>query len=245
MLVTYQTQVNQLLQYPVAPDPLYAVSDLTLWINRARQQLAGESESIRALGTLPTVVSQQAYDFSAINVGVAAVTGRQAALHLRSIRYALGNGSSRLRVRNWEWFESFELNTAVPASGAPTVWAQYAQGEQGSFYIAPIPDDIYDLTCDCVCLPIDLADDSTVEAIPQLWRDAVPFYAAYLALLSAQSAQRQNDAQRMFGYYTEFVDRARKFATPKVNPFLYPQNSDPTMLNKIGLSPKAPAGGPG
>lgn len=243
MLALYQTQTNQLLQYPVSPDPLYAASDLTLWINRARQQLAGESESIRVLGTIPTVATTQAYDFPSINV--APVAGGAAALHVRSIRYVVGQGSLRLRVRNWEWFESYELNTATPKSGPPAVWAQYAQGEQGSFYLSPIPDDVYSLICDCVCLPIDLVDDTTVEAIPALWRDAVCYYAAYLALLSAQSAQRQNDAQRMFGYYSEFVDRARKFATPKVNPYLYPQNTDPTLINKIGLSPKAGAGGAG
>jgi hypothetical protein len=241
VLTTYQTQVNQLLQYPVPPVPLYAPSDLTLWINRARNQLAGESESIRVLGTISTAVGLQAYNFSGITVSSAA--GASAALHVRSIRYSVGTGSSRLRVRNWEWFESYELNTATPQSGPPAVWAQYGQGEQGSFYVSPIPDDIYPLICDSVCLPIPLVDDTTAEAIPALWQDAVCYYAAYLALLSAQSAQRQSDAQRMFGYYTDFVERARKFATPKVNPFLYPQNPDPTLINKIGVSPKAGAAG--
>lgn len=240
MLTTYQTQVNQLLIYPVAPGPLYSTSDLTLWINRARQQLAGESESIRVLGTIATVANTQAYNFSGINV--AGVSGVASALHVRSIRAAVGSGWSRLRVRNWEWFESYELNTATPASDFPAVWAQYAQGAAGSFYLSPIPDQIYNLICDCVCLPIPLVDDTTPEAIPALWQDAVAYYAAYLAMLSAQSAQRQNDAQRMFGYYSDFVERARKFATPKVNPYLYPQNSDPTLINKIGLTPKAQGG---
>jgi hypothetical protein len=242
VLTTYQTQVNQLLQYPVPPTPLYSASDVTLWINRARQQLAGESESIRALGTISTVVGQQPYNFSNIIFGTPTVTGINGALHVRSIRFLVGSGSTRLRVRNWEWFESYELNTATPDSGPPAVWAQYAQGAQGSFYVSPIPDNIYSLVCDCVCLPINLIDDTTVEAIPALWQDAVCYYAAYLALLSAQDAQRQADAQRMFGYYTDFVDRGRKFATPKVNPYLYPQNTDPTIINKLGVSPKAGAG---
>jgi hypothetical protein len=241
VLNTYQTQVNQLLQYPVSPVPLYATTDINLWINRARQQLAGESESIRVLGTISTVVNQQPYNFSGINVS--SVAGVAAALHVRSIRYAVGNGSSRLRVRNWEWFESYELNNAVQTAGSPQVWSQYGQGEQGSFYISPVPDDIYPLTCDCVCLPIDLVDDTTTEAIPSLWRDAVCYYAAYLALLSAQDAQRQSDAQRMFAYYSDFVERARKFATPKVNAYLYPQNADPTVINKLGVTPKAGAAG--
>lgn len=192
------------------------------------------------LGTIPTVVGQRPYNFTDINVS--SVDGVAGALQVRSIRYAVGLGFSRLRVRNWEWLESFELNTATPASGPPTVFAQYAQGEQGSFWLSPIPDDIYTLTCDTVCLPIDLVDDTTVETIPSLWQAAVPFYAAFLALLSAQSAQRQNDAQRMLDRYTFFVDRARQFATPSVNKNLYPQQQDPTTLSKLGLTPKAGAG---
>ena len=212
---------------------------MTLWINRARQQLAGEGQCIRVLGTIPTVATQNLYQFT--NISVSSVTGVASALHVRSIRYAVGLGYNRLRVRNYEWLETYELGTATPQSGPPAVWAQYAQGENGSFFISPIPDDIYELTCDCVCLPINLVDDTTVEAIPSLWQDAVCYFAAYLALLSAQSAQRQNDAQRMFDRYTEFVDRARRFATPDVNKNLYPQNTDPTVISKLGLTPKAGA----
>lgn len=218
---------------------MYAASDLQLWINRARQQLAGESQSIRVLGTVSTVVAQNLYQFSGINVS--SVAGVASALHVRSIRYAVGLGFSRLRVRNYEWVETYELNTATPRSGPPEVWAQYAQGETGSFFVSPLPDDVYAMTCDCVCLPIDLVNDVTVEAIPSLWQDAVAFYAAFLALLSAQSAQRQNDAQRMLDRYTFFVERARQFATPDVNKNLYPQQQDPTTLAKLGLTPKAGA----
>lgn len=221
-------------------DPLYATTDLDNWINQARNQLAGESQSIRVLGTVDTTAGINLYPFSSITV--TGTSGVASALHVRSIRYAVGTGYSRLRVRNYEWFESYELNTAVPPSGPPQVWAQYAQGEAGSFFVSPVPDDVYVMTCDCVCLPIALVDDTTPEAIPPLWQDAVAYFAAYLALLSAQSAQRQSDANRMFERYTEFCDRARRFATPDVNKNLYPQNQDPTLIAKLGLTPKAGAG---
>jgi hypothetical protein len=232
-----------LLQYPTPPSPLYATTDIDGWINQARQQLAGESESIRILGTIQTIAGQRNYNFSNINTGVSATNGVNGALNVRSILYAVGNGQAWTRPRNWEWFQLYKLNNAVPPSGPPQVWSQYAQGSQGSFYLDPIPDDVYTLTCDCVCLPINLVTDSTVEAIPPLWTDAVAYFAAYLALLSAQSAQRQADAQRMLDRYTFFVDRGRKFATPEVNKYLYPQNQDPTMLSKLGIQPKSGVGG--
>jgi len=230
------------LQYPLAPvDPLYSTSDLTLWINRARQQLAGESESIRVLGTINTIIGQRNYNFS--NITVSSVPGVSGPLNVRSIMYGLAGGQVWMRPRNWEWFQLYKLNNTAPAQGLPQVWSQYAQGATGSFYIDPIPDQAYTLTCDCVCLPVNLVDDSTVEAIPPLWQDAVCYFAAYLALLSAQSAQRQADANRMFERYEEFVDRARKFSNPSVNRYLYPQSQDATIINKLGVTPKSGVGG--
>jgi hypothetical protein len=245
-LSIYRQQTKQLLTYPDSPDELYTDSDLNLWINRARQQLAGESQSIRVLGTVTTSGVRGPYTFS--TVMVSSTPGVAAVLHIRAMRYAIGSGFKWMRPRNWEWFDIFKLNNVVPPSGPPQVWSQYGQGSTGSFYIDPIPaledgsPQNYVLTCDCVCLPVDLLDDTTVDAIPPLWQDAVCFYAAFLAMLSAQSAQRQNDADRMMQRYEEFVGRARKFANPLVNNYLYQQSNDPTLLNKIGLSPKAGAG---
>lgn len=243
MLDSYLAQTKQLLQNPAAPNALYSNADLTLWINRARKQLAGESESIRVLGAINTVVGQRPYNFTDIDTGVAASTGVEGALHVRSIMYAVGDGQKWFRPRNWEWFQLYKLNNVVPPTGAPQVWSQYAQGQQGSFYLDPIPDIVYALSCDCVCLPIDLTSDSDPEAIPQLWRDAVCYFAAWLALLSAQSAQRQADADRMMQRYTEFVARARKFSNPSVNRYLYAQSSDPTILGKLGIQPAKQAAG--
>jgi hypothetical protein len=231
-----------LLQYPTAPvDPLYSQTDETNWINQARVQLAGESESIRVLGTIDTIAGTRNYNFSSVTV--TGTPGVSSVLNVRSILYGVGGGQAWARPRNWEWFQLYKMNTAVPSSGPPQVWSQYGQGATGSFYLDPVPDDVYALTCDCVCLPINLASDSDPEAIPPLWQDAVAYFAAYLALLSAQSEQRQSDADRMFQRYTEFVDRARKFSTPSVNKYLYPQNQDPTMLQKLGITPKQGAGG--
>ena len=203
--------------------------------------MAGEGNCIRYLGTIDTVAAQRPYNFADINTGVAATNGISGTLHIRSIMVARADGQQWMRPRPWPWFQLMKMNNPVPAPGMPNVWAQYAQGTAGTFWLDPIPDDDYTLTCDCVCLPIDLANDATVEAIPPLWQTAVRFLAAYFALLSAQNAQRQADADRMMERYSEFVDRARKFATPEVNPALYAQSKSPTMINQLGLTPKAGA----
>lgn len=245
MLATYRTQTAQLLQNPAAPSPLYSISDLDLWINRARQQLAGEGECIRVLGTVPTVAAQRPYSFAAINLGTSSITGINIPAHVRMLTYNVGAGQAFIDPRAWEWFNRYYLATPVPQSGAPANWAQLGQGAQGSFYVDPIPDAVYTINADTVCLPIDLVDDTTVEAIPSLWRDAVCYFSAYLALLSAQSQARATDAQRMLERYEEFVQRARRFATPSVNPGIYAQTPNPTQMNQLGLAPARQAQGGG
>jgi hypothetical protein len=242
MLTAYQTATSQLLQNPAAPNPLYATTSITGWINTARGQLAGESESIRALATISLVQGQQVYPFSSLTFSVASGTsGIQGAVKVQTMWYTTGTGQLWVRPRPFSWFSLYELNNAAPVQGAPLRWAQYGQGAEpnlsvggGSIYVSPVPDKSYTATFDCICYPIALVDDTTKEAIPYLWTDAVPYFAAYLALLSAQSTARINDAKRMLELYTEFTNRARRFSTPGILPGIYPQNPSPVRGNQLG-----------
>lgn len=243
MLTQYQNNTQNLLQLPGAPTTLYPTANITTWVNIARGQLAGESEAIRYLATLNTAVGVRTYNFSSLNTGTAATNGIQGAIHIRRISYNLGTGQRWITPRSWEWFELYNLNNPNPTKGPPQTWAQFGQGAGGSFYIDPPPDQIYTLNCDVVCYPIALVDDNTVEAIPYLWTDAVPFFAAYYALLSSQTSARQADAERMFKHYETFVDRARKAANPSVLRFQYEQSGDPLQAPKIGMQQPAPGAG--
>lgn len=245
MLTAYLTATRNLLQLPgVNSTSLYTDANLTTFINTSRGQLAGEAECIRVLGTISTVVGQQNYLFSAINVGVPATTGVQAAINIRSVRVSVGDGSIWVPPRAWEWFELFSLGNVTATPGVPTDWSQYGQGAApgntgtnlgGSFYISPSPDAVYTLNCDCVCYPQTLALDSDKEAIPYLWTDAVPYLAAYYALLSAETNARMDDALNYYKIYKEFVDRARTAANPSVNRWQYEKAADPVTALKLGM----------
>ena len=228
-LNAYILRTQQLLQYPAPASGLYSATDITSWINQARGQLAADGECVRAIGTISTTAGQPNYLFSAISFSNSAIAGP---LYVRRITYSVGDGQQMLDNSSWEWFDQFYLNRVEPKSGEPRVWAQYAQGSTGSFYIDPQPDQVYTLNCDCNCYPIALVDDTTVEVIPYLWTDAVPYYAAYLALLSAQTGDREAEAQRMFQLYQTFVARARGGANPPVNRYLYEQAPDPAQAAK-------------
>lgn len=254
MYSAYLIRTQDLLQNPSAPTTLYDSSSLSRWINIARGQLAGEGECIRVIGTVPTIIGQRAYNFSSLNIGTPAVTGAQGVIHVRRINYGVASGQKWVTPRAWEWFDQFYMNNPVPVNGPPQRWAQLSQGSaglgsitgvgagslsSGSFYLDPPPDGIYTLYCDCVCYPQLITADTDVEAIPYLWTDAVPYFAAYLALLSSQTSARQADAARMFEYYTTFVNRARQAANPSVLRPQYQQAADPVQAGKFGGQQRA------
>ena len=243
-LTAYQNATVRLLQNPAAPSTLYATADITTWINAARQQLASEGDCIAMEGTIATVSSQRGYNFSGISSftpgNASAVTGP---LHVESLAVTVTGGKQKIWPRPYAYFENYYLSQPSPVNGTPLRWAQLYQGNQGTFVLDPPPDQIYTLTARMFMLPITLASDSDPEAIPYPWTDAIPYYAAYLALLSAQSPSRISDAQRYFNVYSEYVTRARQYANADIVRHQYIQAQDPTLINKLGVQKAAGGGG--
>lgn len=252
MLQQYQNLTQQLLQNPQATTALYSIVNINSWVNIARGQLAGESEAIRVEGTLTTVIGQRNYNFSAINLGTPSLTGVQGAIHVNRIAYAtLSGGRQWMTPRPWPYFDLYYLSNPIPVNGPPARWAQYGQGSagsgnitgigagtmsSGSIYLDPPPDQTYTLYLDCTCYPIALALDTDPEAIPYLWTDAVPFYACWYALISAQTSIRMDEAKGYKDIYDDMVRRARQAANPSVMRVNYEQAMDPAAMLKIGMS---------
>lgn len=264
MLTYYLQQTQRLLQNPGAPTSLYSTADLTSYINTIRGQLAGDAQCIRRQGTASTVVGQREYSFQSINLGTPATTGVQGILNVRRIQYGVGSGNKMVYPRPWEWFDLYALSNPVPDSGPPEIWSQYEQGAGtwngiafpigtvtnvgagslsfGTFWVDPLPDIVYNLTCDCACFPVALQDDVSPEAIPYQWTDAVAFGAAWMALLSAQTSARMAEAEKYFGYYQQYVQRARGFSNPDVLKGQYEQQPNIALQNQLGVSPSKGGG---
>jgi hypothetical protein len=245
LLAAYLLDTQRLLQNPAAPTALYSAVDLTSYINKARGQLAGEAECIRLIGTINTVVGQNAYKFSDIVIGTPTITGIDGVFNIQTIQLSIASGQRWLNVRPWPWFQLYYLNNPVPQQGTPRVWSRFGQGaspgdtgpgQGGTFYVNPTPDDVYQLNVDCVCYPIILADDTTPEAIPYPWTDCVPFFAAYYAYLGAQTGARQADAERMYNHYETFLARARKQTNSSVQRWQFSQADDPAQASKFGIT---------
>lgn len=250
MLDEYVTRTQRLLQNPAPANGLYTTALIEDYVNIARKQCAGEGQCIRRIGTLSTVIGQREYSFAGINVGVQATTGIAGVYNVRRINYGIGDGQQYVTPRPWEWFDQYCLNnpvpidaSATPNSRPPTNWAQFGQGsaaptggsgQSGSFYLDPIPDDAYTLYLDCMCYPATLADNNTIEAIPYPFTDAVPFFAAYYALLGTQLQARRADAEAYYGYYQTFLERARNISNAAVLTWQYEGAQDPAQQGKAG-----------
>jgi hypothetical protein len=213
VLTAYETATLQLFQAATSVVPLISTPQLDANINSARAQVAAEGECIRATGTLALTANVQGYPFSSISTGNPAIP---TVIAIRSCSI----GPLPLDVRGWEWFAAYYLGRSPV--GSPRIVAQQGQGVSGTVFFSPIPNGALTAAFDAVCLPETLVDDSTPEAIPYPWTDAVPFWATWLCMMNAQ---RQADADMMFSRYEQIMMRlARMGVTPSELPSNMPMD---------------------
>lgn len=205
-LNSYLSQTQNLLHDTNAQ--FYTTSQLTTYINQARAKTAAAGQCCRFLppsGTINTVANQETYTFAAIN----ALLPAQLTSVLGVVTIAVNIGTSKPCLRRYSWsaFQAYLRSYSIGLTGYPMIFAQYGQGTPYTdvstatsantsvqIYLWPIPSAIYAMDWDCYCLPIALVNDSTPEAIPYPFTDAVPYYACHLALMGAQ---RFADAEKM------------------------------------------------
>jgi hypothetical protein len=164
---------------------------------------------------IQTVANQEIYP---IPTAVAPQLGVQDVIGVRSIAINFGGsqGSNQYMLETCDFSElqAYYRFYGPNLVGNPAKWARY----NNNIYMRPVPSQAYPMQWDTVCTVIPLVDDSSVEAIPQLFTYCVPYYAAYLALMNGQRAQ---DADAMYKLYDQFAKRARTFYQRTMTPSLY------------------------
>lgn len=221
-LASYQSQTALLLHD--SSNQAYSLANLTTWINLARGQIASIGQCVRVLPTSNnTVNAQEVYNYSTVNGLIAAqFTGVDSIITVLSVainQASAGQGIKPMLPRYaWGEFQAKLRAFNQGMTGYPQVYATYGQGVNGSIYLWPIPSGVYAMDWDCVCRPVNLVDDTTPEAIPYPWTDAIPFYAAYYAYMNSQ---RSEDAKTMFGLYKMSMDVARSTSESAFIPTYY------------------------
>lgn len=94
-------------------------------------------------------------------------------------------GNSRLALNYLPW-TAFNAKGRyyVNYTGRPSTFSVYSSN---SAYIGPIPDQPYLADFDAVQKPPDIVDATTIEVIPEPFKEPVSFYAAYLIKMKEQS----------------------------------------------------------
>jgi hypothetical protein len=236
-LAAYQAATLRLLNDPT--NAVYSLPDVTAAINTGRGQIAGASHCIRYTATRATTAGVDTYTLSTFSL----ISGVVTPLNAQMGRVV---GGELLDQREWEWFFKYYLAKPVRLTGVPQRWAIQEPGALAAVRLDPIPDQVYTLSFDVTGLPVNLVDDTTVEAIAYPWNDAIPYFAAYLLY---QDKQRTSDAQAMLQRWGEFMTWGTRQVVSTVLPLYAPggasaQTAAQKIVNTgIGSAPPARAGG--
>lgn len=154
-------------------------------------------------------LGQEVYPFSGINMSE--FPGVGSPFMVKSLSVVYSNYRYSLPVYSFSTYQARIRQYPFQYQYVPTMASQYGQGTNGSFYVYPLPSQAYQFELDCFCLPSDLIDDSSIEAIPGPWTDGVPFYAAFLAFTELQNF---NSARMML----ELFDRELRIYSTSARP---------------------------
>ncbi len=173
-LQTYITQCRRLLHDANAN--FWSNDELTDYINAARERLVRDTGCLRTIQTVNTVTNQETYQFSALPSGIQT-------MDILNINLYWGNTRIPLRYLPWTQFNA-ELRFWQNYYGRPIAFSVYGQQ---SFYISPVPDQVYQMELDTIILPTPLVNTSDVDAIISPWTDPVAYYACHTAKFKEQS----------------------------------------------------------
>ena len=156
------------------------------------------------------IQGQEKYDWSDIDTSM--FPGVGAVFWIQSVGVIYANWRYVPQYCSFTKYQA-KIRTYTTASYqyVPAFFSQYGRGTQGNFYFYPPPSQTYPVEYDCLCLPIDLVDDTTPEALPSPWTDAVKWMAAALCYADIQNMNR---AREYFQLYDDYCHRYGAYAMP-------------------------------
>lgn len=200
-LAEYQQQLTDLIHD--SGGQFYSVGLQTRAINLARKQVAKDGRCLRVLtppgtsvGQMATVASQEAYQFSDYETMVQTeLPGVDKIQSVAQVAISWGGYIPAMIYAPWGQFQAYyRAVNFTGIEGFPAVWSIYGAGAVQSIYLYPIPTQAMAMLWDTVCSPIDLVDDTTIDALPYPYDEAVKHWAASYCYLNSQRRQDSNAA---------------------------------------------------
>jgi hypothetical protein len=175
----------------------------------------GATATVAVSPLMQTQAGQEIYTFD--KIPLANFPGVGEVFWVNSVSLIYSAYRYRMMTYSFSTYQALIRNYPRQYMYVPSVCAQLGQGTKGSLYVYPVPSAGYQMEWDCFCLPSDLTDDQSVEALPGPWTDCVPYFAAHLAFLELQNLNAANYYfslyEKMAGNYSSFT-RSRKVSNP-------------------------------
>lgn len=144
------------------------------------------------------IAGQEEYRFA--DIDLSAYPGVEEIYFVRGVSVIYSNYRYSLPCYPFSTYQAMIRQYPFQYRYVPTFCSQVGQGAAGTMYFYPLPSQTYQMEWDCQCIPINLENNQSVEALPAPWTEAVKFYAAHLAFLELQNF---NAAK----YYLELYDK--------------------------------------
>jgi len=170
----YITEVRRLLHD--ANGNFYSDSELTDYINSARERVVRDTGCLRTLQSFTLTTNQESYSYASLPNG-------SNTLDVININVYWGNSRTPLRYLPWTDFNA-QLRYWQNYIGLPIAFSIYGQN---TIYFGPVPDQNYVCEFDTVILPDALQSDSSVEQLQDPYTVPVAYYAAHKAKFKEQS----------------------------------------------------------
>jgi hypothetical protein len=152
---------------------------------------------------------QEVYPFSSVDL--TAFPGVQSVYWVRRASIIFSNWRYSTRVYSFTTYNAQIRTFPFQYQYAPFFCAQFGRGTGGSFFLYPQPSQPYQMEWDCQCLPADLVDDASPEAIPAPFTDAIPWLMAYYGMAELQN---MNAAMFYKAQFDEWISRYQKYSLP-------------------------------
>lgn len=202
-LSDYLSRTQRLLHDP--NEDFWSISDLTDYINQARQQVAIDTQCLRKVVTYPLTTNVSSYDAADV---LASVDSQRSVLAIVDIFWIWS--TERIKLRNMSYTD---LNVvARPWTNLQSYLIGWARMGQTGVVIGPIPDQSYSTEWDLLYAPVDLVSSTDTEldlAVPQTI--PVPYYASYLARMYEEDEKRAQQAMNL--YRSKIMSSQANFVT--------------------------------
>lgn len=159
---------------------------------------------------------KEVYKFSDVDLSM--FPGVESIYMVRSISVLFSQFRYSLAVYSMSVYQAQIRQWSQQWRYVPACATQFGQGNSGTLMAYPVPSQSYQWEWDCACLPSDLVDDQSVEAIPEPWTEAVPYWAASMAY---EELQNLNASTYYFKKFDTLLQRFSDYSRVgrAVNPY--------------------------